>query len=141
MTTETMTGRPLPGNAKRVLELLKNANGPLTAYELLDRLRPEGVTAPPTVYRALDRLTESGLVHRLESLNAFVVCDQGKAHGPAAFAVCTRCKRVIEIKSSTVPGYVQGWAEATDFKVESIMIEALGECADCRAQAAPAEAS
>jgi hypothetical protein len=39
------------GNAGRVLAVLKEFGRPISAYDVLDRLRP--VSAPTTVYRAL----------------------------------------------------------------------------------------
>ena len=62
---------------------LANAYKPLTAYEILEKLRPKGVSAPTTVYRALDKLVASAKVHRIESLNAFVACRGGGNGAPA----------------------------------------------------------
>ena len=56
---------PLTANQQRVLTTLRQADGPLTAYALLDRLREQGFNAPAQVYRALERLAEQDLVHRL----------------------------------------------------------------------------
>ncbi len=45
--------------------------GQIGAYEILDRLRAEGLgSKPPGAYRALNFLTANGLAHRLERLNA-----------------------------------------------------------------------
>jgi len=57
---------------RQVLQALLSSHRPLGAYEVIDELaksmpRP----APITVYRALDFLMENGLVHRIESRNAF----------------------------------------------------------------------
>ena len=57
----------------RVLELVWRSHKPIGAYALLDEIKLEHKSAaPPTVYRALDFLMEQGLVHRIQSLNAFV---------------------------------------------------------------------
>src|SRR5438105_15890371 len=60
---------------RRVLQALASSHRPLGAYEVIDELaksmpRP----APITVYRALDFLMENGLVHRIESRNAYLAC-------------------------------------------------------------------
>ena len=73
--------RPLVSNHQQVLQLLKSARSPMTAYEILDAVRKKGITAPPTVYRALARLQEDGMVHRLESINAYVAL-LGRATSP-----------------------------------------------------------
>lgn len=124
--------KELPRNAQRVLGVLKEAGKPLSAYEVLDQLRPLGVTAPPTVYRSLDRLVTNGLIHRLESLNAFVACSEGHAHGPSAFAICTGCRTVVEMESRTLPGDLESWADKEGFAISSVAIEVLGQCSDCR---------
>ena len=68
-------GRSFTPLRRRVLELVWSSHGPVGAYELLDELRAERRgAAPPTVYRALDFLMGNGLIHRIESLNAYVGC-------------------------------------------------------------------
>ena len=44
----------LTKNQALVLERLEAANSPLSAYELLDQLREEGIKAPLQIYRALE---------------------------------------------------------------------------------------
>jgi len=59
----------------RVLELVWGSHKPIGAYDILEVLGKESESAaPPTVYRALEFLIEAGLVHRLDSLNAFIGC-------------------------------------------------------------------
>src|SRR5665647_3966399 len=60
---------------RQVLQALLSSHRPLGAYEVIDELaksmpRP----APITAHRALDFLIENGLVHRIESRNAFLAC-------------------------------------------------------------------
>ncbi|HSM41507.1 MAG TPA: transcriptional repressor, partial [Afifellaceae bacterium] len=64
-----------------VFDTLLAADGPLSAYDILDRLRDKGFRAPLQVYRALDKLLALGLVHRLESLNAFIACAHPDCEG------------------------------------------------------------
>src|ERR1044072_2750267 len=45
------------------------------AYDVLARLAEKGTRlAPISVYRAIDALLEAGVIHRLESKNAFFAC-------------------------------------------------------------------
>src|SRR5215212_9922141 len=81
---------------KRVHRILSAAQNPLSAYEVLDRMRAKGAVTPPTVYRSLDKLIEKGLAHRLESLNAYVTCKHPHHQDMAAFAICEVCGSVIE---------------------------------------------
>jgi predicted transcriptional regulator len=59
---------------RHVLEALLDSHRPLGVYEIIERLARHGRPAPITVYRALDFLRDNGLVHRIESRNAFVAC-------------------------------------------------------------------
>ena len=43
-------------HADRVFQYLKNKNQPLSAYDILEGMRSEGVAAATTIYRALDKL-------------------------------------------------------------------------------------
>lgn len=126
----------LTRNQELVLGALAHADGPLSAYDLLDRLRDDGLRAPLQVYRALDKLTERGLAHRIESLNAFVCCADGGCHrqagGIAAFAICTSCGRVDEFTDAEVGERLAGWATAQGFGLERTTIELRGVCAGCR---------
>lgn len=129
----------LTRNQDLVLKTLNRADAPLSAYDILDRLRDDGLRAPLQVYRALDRLIEAGLAHRLESLNAFVCCADagchGKASGTTAFAICSKCGRVDEFADAEVGERLGGWAAAQGFALERTTIELRGVCQGCRAAA------
>ena len=126
----------LTRNQALVLAALHHADAPLSAYDILDRLRSEGLKAPLQVYRALDRLMAQGLAHRLESLNAFVCCagdGHAEPEGTIAFAICTRCGRVDEFADPAMAGRLLAWADDTGFALERSIIELRGLCAACRA--------
>ena len=124
----------LTRNQGLVLGTLAGAKGPLSAYSILDRLRDDGFRAPLQVYRALDKLTELGLVHRLESLNAFVACrhDDCGAHGSIAFAICEKCGLVSEFANDEVAALLEGWAKAENFELTKTTIELRGLCEGCQ---------
>lgn len=128
---------PIPADLTRnqelVLGTLNHSAGPLSAYDILDRLRAEGLRAPLQVYRALDKLVERGLAHRLESLNAFVACADAHCHrkGLIAFAICERCGKVDEFSDPVIEGRLGGWAESEGFTVERTTMEIRGRCAEC----------
>lgn len=133
--------RDLTRNQSLVLGALAHATGPLSAYTILDRLRDDGFRAPLQVYRALEKLTEYGLVHRLESLNAFVACAHGHEeghdhrHGLVAFAICETCGKVDEFSDDEVTERLSGWARGAGFRAAKTTIELRGECAACLASA------
>lgn len=120
-----------------VLAKLAEGRAPLSAYRLLDLLRDEGFRAPLQVYRALDRLTSLGLVHRLESLNAFVACAHPHRHlddGRMAFAICDECGQVNEFEDPAVRERLNVWAAGRSFSVKETTIELRGTCAACSTQ-------
>jgi Fur family zinc uptake transcriptional regulator len=123
----------LTRNQELVLGALAHAGAPLSAYDILDRLRGDGLRAPLQVYRALEKLTERGLAHRLESLNAFVCCADAHCHesGSIAFAICERCGRVEEFAEPAVEHKLKGWSKSAGFTPSRMTIELRGLCGDC----------
>jgi Fur family zinc uptake transcriptional regulator len=119
---------------RRVLELVQSQREAVKAYDLLAMLSTmERAAKPPTVYRALDFLIEQGLVHRVDSLNAFVGCDHPDTPHAAHLLVCTRCGRVQELHSAAVDAAVDAAVAATGFAAHRARLEVHGLCARCAA--------
>lgn len=134
-TRPAADGPPLTRNQGLVLDTLTSAQGPLSAYAILDALREEGFRAPLQVYRALEKLVGEGLVHRLESLNAYVACrhGHGEAHETIAFAICDRCGDVRELEDGTMGDELNRLAAEAAFQLRASVVEMRGVCADCAA--------
>jgi Fur family transcriptional regulator, zinc uptake regulator len=119
---------------RQVLEALLSSHRPLGAYEVIDELaksmpRP----APITVYRALDFLMANGLVHRIESRNAYLACAHDHdAASLVAFLICERCGSVGEIPSGPVAQSLTAAARATGFAPKLSVVEITGTCAHCQ---------
>jgi Fur family transcriptional regulator, zinc uptake regulator len=119
-------------NELAILHVLRSAKSPMSAYAILDAVRATRITAPTTVYRALSRLIAGGAVHRLASLNAYVMCsDHHHAHGPPVFAICRDCGHVDELAEADVVQRLQSDATRLGFHVEATTIELMGRCASC----------
>ncbi len=121
---------------RRVLEVLLENHKPLGAYEIIEHAVTEGPRpAPITVYRALDFLREQGLVHRIESRNAFVACvshhDQGDL---VVFLICERCGTVGEASSAAVAEQLRKAAGAAGFVPKIPVIEISGVCSHCQSE-------
>lgn len=125
----------LTKNQALVFGSLSQAGGPLTAYAILDQLRDSGFRAPLQVYRALDKLVEYGMVHRLESLNAFVACahEGCTGHGAVAFAICEKCGDVREFSPDRAIALLKEWTETEGFRLTRTTIELRGICRQCSA--------
>src|SRR2546430_4654249 len=117
-------GNRLTPVRRRVLELVWRSHAPVGAYALLDVLRDEGRNAaPPTVYRALDFLLENGLIHRIESMNAFVGCSDPARPHQGQHLICRGCGSVTEIADGEIIAAVRSRAAAVGFTVERQTIE------------------
>ena len=128
-----MANSGLTKNQALVFGALTRAQGPLSAYALLDQLREQGFRAPLQVYRALEKLQSAGLVHRLESLNAFVACahPHDHDHGLMAFAICEGCGQVAEFSDEMIEARLGDWASRTGFHASKTTIEIRGHCSSC----------
>ena len=120
---------------RQVLTLLADSAAPLTAYALIDELaRLQGrQVAPPTVYRTLDFLIENGFVIKIESRNAFAVCDSPGHHHHGILLICTRCGATDEVDDHEVDATLSRRAVASGFKIDKQMVELEGVCGRCLA--------
>lgn len=118
------------------MDALNASPAPLSAYTLLDHLRDQGFRAPLQVYRALEKLVELGMVHRLESLNAFMACQHQSCEAEngdsVLFAICGTCKSVEELTSLRLEQTIQELAGVAGFTLKSSVIELRGTCNQCQ---------
>ncbi len=118
---------------RQVLEIIWGGHAPMGAYEILARMpRGKRATAPMTVYRALDFLVDAGLVHRIDSLNAFIGCPQAEAQHSAQLLVCRKCRRVEEIEDAGIGRALRRGSAAHAFDAD-FPLEIKGLCRDCQA--------
>ena len=121
-------------NETLVYDYLEAADKPASAYEILDALRGDGLRAPLQIYRALSKLIESGTVHRIESLNAFVACKHHECGGSevSIFMLCERCDNVTEAVDTSTAAALAALCAARNFSGTRQMIEITGVCAACQ---------
>jgi len=121
---------------RRILELVWAQHDPIGAYDILDKLVNDyRKPAPPTVYRALEFLIDAGLVHRIESLNAFKGCASPEQAHRAQFLVCRACHRVEEIDDRTLERAIETRALNSGFRLEAESFEVKGLCGQCATEA------
>lgn len=123
----------LSNRQRQVLAALTDAGRPQSAYTLLDTLRGEGFRVPLQVYRALRALIDAGLVHKLESINAFVACAHHHPHqsGVAAFTICDGCGQADEFADDVIETRLSAVAASRAFALAHTIIEMRGLCARC----------
>ena len=125
-------------NQELVFQVLNHSETPMSAYDILGALKDDGFRAPLQVYRALDRLLADRLVHRLETLNAYVACRHSHDHrgGDGAaetvmFMICDSCGRTGEIDSAAIADQLTNQAQSQDFMVSQTVVEMRGQCRPC----------
>ena len=99
-----MVMQTLTRNQQIVFDIINKSSEPLKAYTILSNVQKKGIKAPPQVYRALDKLIEMGKIHKIESKNAFVACQNSSCNvsKATAFSICESCEEVTEISNSKI---------------------------------------
>ncbi len=104
------------------------------AYDILARLAEKGTRlAPISIYRAIDALTEAGVIHRLESKNAYFACrrlDHATGRRPI-FLSCEKCNAVQEVDSEGIFETIDRASRAASFQPRVKFVEVSGLCRSC----------
>lgn len=120
-----------------LLAVLRQHEQPQSAYALLAALRADNPKlAPTTIYRALDALSEQGLVHRIESLNAFTCRRHGDHTSDCIMAICDDCGVVEEQLAPKLIGALSAETAKSGFAPKRHVVEVHGSCAACGANEA-----
>ncbi len=128
-------GQRLTRQRRAVLRQLLVEGRALSAYELLERLRPEdGRSTPAGVYRALEFLMQAGVVHRLESTRSFILCEHPEAPHTGQLLICRGCGEVVEAEDERVSAATGRLGEQLGFSLDQRVVELTGLCGRCRTQ-------
>jgi Fur family zinc uptake transcriptional regulator len=104
------------------------------AYDVLARLAEKGTRlAPISVYRAIDALIEAGVIHRLESKNAYFACrrlDHATGRRPI-FLACEKCNAVQEVDAEGIFDTIDRLSRAANFQPRVKFVEVSGLCRNC----------
>ncbi len=126
-------GLRLTTSRQDVYEIIEKSDKPIGAYEILEKLSLiHSASKPPTVYRALDFLIKHNFIHRIESLNAYIVCEEDHAHHGSQFIVCDKCTRVEEIHLCHLPKEIDSRLSDTKFQMLYWNTEIHGLCQACQ---------
>ena len=125
---------------RTVFEEIVSTSSSMGAYEILDRLSHKGTRlAPISVYRALDALLEAGVVHRLESKNAYFASltpvPRTSGRRPI-FMSCETCGTVQQVDGKDIFDAVTRAAHGSKFDPRVIFVEASGTCNACATKSA-----
>ena len=125
-------GSKLTGQRREILSSVAQSHSAVCAYDIIERMAEHGPRpAPITVYRALDFLLAHGLVHKIESRNAFVACSHSHEGQPAALLICETCGTVAELDAPEIFERIAQKAKAQKFSPAHTVIEMSGTCGSC----------
>ena len=123
----------LSKNQQIIFDLIDKSPEPLKAYSILFNVQKKGIKAPLQVYRALDKLVEIGKIHKIESRNAFIACQNSSCQisKATAFSICESCEKVTEINNSNLSKYLTSFKDKNGMKYNKYNLEFFGLCKKC----------
>ena len=123
----------LTKNQKIVLDIIEKAKEPLKAYSILFDVQKKGINAPLQVYRALDKLVEIGKIHKIESRNAFIACQNSNCQISKAtvFSICESCEKITEIHNHKLSKHLKEFRDNSGMKYSKYNLEFFGLCKKC----------
>ena len=126
-------GRRLTQQRRTLLDKLLKASRPVTAYELLDLVRPEDdAITSASIYRSLEFLIDMGLVHRLDSTRSFVACDHPDHPHAGQFLICRECGTVVEAEDKRMTQATKHLGQRHGFRLDHRTVELTGVCGPCQ---------
>ena len=123
----------LSKNQQIIFDIIDKSSEPLKAYAILFNVQKKGIKAPLQVYRALDKLVEIGKIHKIESRNAFIACQNSSCQisKATAFSICEVCEKISEISNSKLSKYLSNFSDNTGMKYTKYNLEFFGLCKKC----------
>ena len=116
---------------RTVIEVLAEADGHITAAELVEQCRArDPSTIPSTVHRTLDVLEDLGLVrhgHAADGREEFHVLPAGE-HGHLH---CSACGTTWEIGRGEAAAVSEALRAADGFEIDIGHVTLVGRCRDC----------
>ena len=124
----------LSKNQQIIFDLIDKSSEPLKAYSILFNVQKKGIKAPLQVYRALDKLVAIGKIHKIESRNAFIACQNSSCQisKATAFSICENCEQVSEISNTKLSKYLSNFADEAGMKFSKYNLEFFGLCKKCK---------
>ena len=70
----------------------------------------------------------------IESMNAFVGCNNPEQKHEGQFFICNECGAFVELDSSPINSAITHSAEHSGFEIQQRTIEIMGLCPECKAK-------
>ena len=118
---------------KKVLEIISSNHKPSRAYDLLEKLRDDGFCdKPPTIYRALDFLIENKIVHKLNTINAYVACFDEESEEISCFLICEMCQEIEEFHNKNLNKVLTNIGKKRGIEIKNLNLEIGFKCQECK---------
>ena len=118
---------------KKVLEIISSNHKPSRAYDLLAKLRDAGLSdKPPTIYRALDFLIENKIVHKLNTINAYVACFDEESEEISCFLICEMCQEIEEFHNKNLSKVLTNIGKKRGITIKNLNLEIGFKCQECK---------
>lgn len=119
---------------KMIFALLLQAEAPVKAYDLIDKMREMGKSiTPTTIYRILDFLLSEKLIHKVNALNAYVSCSVEHQHEHSSLMViCSQCETTEEIDDTELTETINNKLNDLGVVLQDNCIEIQGVCKKCQ---------
>lgn len=131
-------GLSLTSKRREILMVLLEEGQPLSAYDIVERYKMRTQQSIPamSVYRILDVFITAGIIHKLDSINCYMICDHlscDHEHLNAQFLICDTCNSVEEITiNNQTHELIMSSVDKVGFKMQSLQFELHGTCQYCK---------
>ena len=125
------SGRSATPQRMSIIDALYSSGKNLSAYELLDFLNDKGqLFNISTIYRVLDFWIEMGVVHKIDSSNTYLICNDKHTNHFHLLLQCSICKSVEE--SCKVSAQLS-LPNSNEFSIkDGQVVEIHGICKNCK---------
>ena len=115
-----------------VLKIISQSTKPIKAYEILNKLgnvikNPK----PPTAYRSIDFWLKYNFIHKIQSLNAYLLCTENHLHKGSQYLICDGCGKVTESHFCKLPSIISKNIKKNFFNPTQWNLEINGLCSKC----------
>lgn len=120
---------------EQVFTEIASTRGSIGAYDILEQLAQKGTRlAPISIYRSIEALMDAGVIHRLESKNAYFACRRHEhgGKGRPIFLACENCGTVTEVSAQPIFDAIKSLAETAGFEPKVKFVEVSGLCSECK---------
>jgi len=116
---------------KAILDILENAEIPVTAEDIFLKLKENGIDISlSTIYRNLEMLTKEALVVKSYMMNEdkarFALPDKKN------YLVCEKCGKIVIIDNCPFDKFKEELKEVHGFEITGHCIEVYGICPECK---------